>query len=47
VDISGARKLADLPPAARSYIDKLSERLGLPIGIVSVGPDRAQTIFTR
>src|SRR5262249_49459258 len=47
VDISGARKLADLPTAARSYIDRLGERLGLPIGIVSVGPDRAQTIFTR
>jgi adenylosuccinate synthase len=47
VDISGARKLADLPTAARNYIDNLGERLGLPISIVSVGPDRAQTIFTR
>lgn len=43
-DISAARKLADLPPAARKYIDRLSEILELPISIVSVGPDREQTI---
>ncbi len=45
-EITAATKLADLPKNARSYIDKLGETLGLPIGIVSVGPDRAQTIFT-
>jgi adenylosuccinate synthase len=46
-DISGVRRLADLPSEARHYIDRLSELIGLPIGVVSVGPDRAQTIFTR
>lgn len=45
VDISGAKKLADLPPAARRYVDRLSELLELPVSIVSVGPDRVQTIF--
>jgi adenylosuccinate synthase len=44
-DLSGARKLADLPVAARRYVDRLGELLGLPVKIVSVGPDRAQTIF--
>jgi adenylosuccinate synthase len=44
-DISGARKLADLPPAARRYIDRLSDLVGLPVSIVSVGPDRDQTIL--
>lgn len=44
-DISGVRRLTDLPAAARRYIDRLGEILGLPISIVSVGPDRAQTIF--
>jgi adenylosuccinate synthase len=44
-DVSGARRLADLPAAARHYIDRLSELLGLPVRIVSVGPERAQTIF--
>jgi adenylosuccinate synthase len=44
-DISRARKLADLPPAARRYIDRLGELVGLPVTVVSVGPDREQTIF--
>jgi adenylosuccinate synthase len=46
VSISEARRLGDLPPAARKYIDRLAELLGLPVTIVSVGPDRAQTITT-
>lgn len=46
-DVSGARKLADLPAAARRYLDRLAELLERPIAFVSVGPDRAQTILTR
>jgi adenylosuccinate synthase len=45
-DLSKARRLADLPSAARRYLDKLEALLGLPVKIVSVGPDREQTIFT-
>jgi adenylosuccinate synthase len=45
-DVSGARRLADLPAAARRYVDRLGELLGLPVAIISVGPDRTQTIFT-
>lgn len=44
-DISGARRLADLPAAARRYVERVGEILGLPVSIVSVGPDRAQTII--
>ena len=44
-DITGVRKLADFPKAARAYIDALSEILGLPVSIVSIGPDREQTVF--
>jgi adenylosuccinate synthase len=47
VDISGMRRMSDLPAAARRYIDRLSEVIGLPVAIVSVGPDRAQTMFTE
>jgi adenylosuccinate synthase len=46
-DISTARKLTDLPGAARRYVDRLAELLELPVAVVSVGPDRAQTILTR
>jgi adenylosuccinate synthase len=44
-DVDRARRLADLPTAARRYVDHLGELLGLPVSIVSVGPDREQTIF--
>jgi adenylosuccinate synthase len=43
-DVSGARRLADLPPSARRYVDRLSELIGLPVSIISVGPDHEQTI---
>ncbi|MFO0843612.1 MAG: adenylosuccinate synthase [Gemmataceae bacterium] len=46
-DVSGIRRVGDLPAAARRYIDRLAEVIGLPVSIVSVGPDRAQTIFAR
>jgi adenylosuccinate synthase len=45
-DITGVRKLTDLPAAARRYIDRLSEILSRPIKTVSIGPDREQTIFS-
>jgi adenylosuccinate synthase len=44
--ISNARQVADLPSAARRYIDQLAALLGLPVTIVSVGPDREQTIVS-
>lgn len=43
-EITTVRRLSDLPPAARAYLDRLSELVGRPIEIVSVGPDREQTI---
>jgi adenylosuccinate synthase len=42
---SGARRWKDLPARARSYLKALEDLVGAPIGIVSVGPDRDQTIF--
>ena len=44
-DITAARKLTDLPAAARGYLDHLAELIGVPIKYVSVGPDREQTIL--
>jgi adenylosuccinate synthase len=46
-DVSGARRPADLPAAARRYIDRLAELLELPVSIASVGPDREQTIYMQ
>ncbi len=44
-EISDVRRLADLPAAARNYLDRLSRLVGRPVEVVSVGPDRQQTIF--
>lgn len=37
-DTSGARRLDDLPPAARRYLDRISEIVDVPVAMVSVGP---------
>lgn len=44
-DLTTTHKLTDLPPAARRYIDRIQELAGLKVSVVSVGPDRAQTIL--
>jgi adenylosuccinate synthase len=44
-DIAQARRLADLPAAARRYVDRLGDLLARPVAVVSVGPDREQTIL--
>ena len=43
-DITGCRRFEDLPDAARRYVARVEELLGRPVGIVSVGPERSQTI---
>ncbi len=40
----GARHLADLPPAARGYVEQVQAWVGLPITLIGVGPGREQTI---
>ena len=44
-EIGGCRRLDELPAAARAYLDKLSECVGVPVGMVGVGPARDQTIL--
>ena len=44
-DISNVRRFDDLPENAKKYIARLEELMGVKISIVSVGPDRNQTIF--
>lgn len=43
-DITGARKMSDFPKEARAYIDMVGELVGAPVEIVSIGPDREQTV---
>lgn len=44
-DISGCRRLADLPPEARTYLDAIAEYLQVPVRLCSVGPEREQTVM--
>jgi adenylosuccinate synthase len=46
-DISEARSLADLPQAAREYLDFIADFIGVPIVLVGVGPGREQIIWTQ
>ncbi|MDH3796938.1 MAG: adenylosuccinate synthase, partial [Flavobacteriaceae bacterium] len=44
-DLTGLTKKEELPKTLMDYIDFLEKSLGVPIRIVSVGPDRKQTIM--
>ena len=44
-DTTKVRRYEDLPAAARAYLERLSEVAGVRLGIVSVGPNREETII--
>jgi adenylosuccinate synthase len=44
-DTTGAESVDDLPAAARAYLDRIADLLGIPVRIVSVGNERRQTLF--
>ncbi len=43
----GKTRYEDLPANARRYLERLQELLGVPIDIVSTGPDRSETIYRK
>jgi adenylosuccinate synthase len=43
-ELADVRSVAGLPPAARAYLDRMTELVGVPIGVVSVGPGREQSL---
>jgi len=44
-DITGIRKFDALPVNLRNYVEFIEKQTGIPVTIVSVGPDRNSTIF--
>ena len=44
-DISDCRTYEELPDEARAYVERLEELAGVRISIVTVGPERNQTIM--
>ena len=43
----GVTELEALPARARDYVEFISEQIGVPVGLVSTGPERGQTILVR
>lgn len=46
-DITAIRTFDELPEQAKAYLNRLCEVAGVALGIVSVGPERDQTIVLK
>ena len=44
-EIENVRNYEDLPVQAKDYIRRIEDLIGVPANIVSVGPDRAETLL--
>lgn len=44
-DISGVREYADLPQAAKAFVELFEKELGVPVTKIGVGPGRTQIIY--
>jgi adenylosuccinate synthase len=43
-DLTGCRSMSELPEEARSYLRRIEELVGVPVSMLSLGPERTQTI---
>lgn len=46
-DITNVRNYDELPETAKAYLSKIEELTGVEVAVISVGPDRTQTIQRR
>jgi len=46
-DISGVREYDRLPGNARRYVERVEALVEVPVDVISIGPDRDQTIYRR
>jgi adenylosuccinate synthase len=44
-DVTAVRRRDDMPANALRYVDRIAELVGVKVGVISVGPDREQTMF--
>jgi adenylosuccinate synthase len=47
MDLTPCKELSQLPKAAQRFLSRMSKLVGVPLGIVSVGPERDQTIVLQ
>ncbi len=43
-ELGGAREFGALPPAARKFVERVEELVGVPVRVISVGPTREQSL---
>ncbi len=43
-DLTGCRRFSDLPAAAQRYVERVEELVGVPVELISIGPNRDETI---
>ena len=43
-DLTGCRRWQDLPAAARQYVERVESLAGVPVDLISIGPNRDETI---
>ena len=46
-DLTGLHNVSEIPQALNEYIHFIEKEIGVPISIVSVGPDRTQTLMRK
>ena len=46
-DLTTIRAASELPRKATEYINFIQRHLGCPIDVISVGPDREQTLWIK
>jgi adenylosuccinate synthase len=46
-DLTGVKSPDELPSSLHSYIDFIEKYIGVPVSVVSVGPDRMQTLMRK
>lgn len=46
-DITTVKNIKDLPKKATNYINFIQQHVGCPIDVISVGPDRNQTLWVK
>jgi len=44
-EVTEVERVEDLPENAMNYVKRIGELVGRPVGVISVGPDRRQTMF--
>ena len=44
-DLTGLRNVADIPASLLAYVKMIEEEVGVKVSILSVGPDREQTLI--